>query len=138
MSISKIAISTLIVIQVIVVYIIVAIDRFVMAIFIGVELPSMSKKEIIIDENTTDEQIEKSVIDEENYRIAYKKDYIPKARRRALRALTLLLTIYLFTILSWTVILLSVSVFAISVGIVILWKYVKRKTKKVEDETVQN
>jgi len=129
----KVLTVTMIVLRGILMYVIVVIDRLAVSFLINIELPGLKKKPLVADENTTDEQIAQSVIDEEKHDIMYIKEYFPKARKRSLTAVTIALSYYLFTILSWTIILLIIAAIAVSIGIGILVLRIKRKTNKVED-----
>lgn len=119
-------------------YIHVVIDRFTMAPFVGVDLPTVKNKKIVIDENTTDEQIDQSVIDDEKHLKMFRDEYLPKARRRSTKIIIAAIAVYLFTILSWTILLIITSAIAVSIGIGILVLRIKRKTNKVDDETLQD
>ena len=106
----KKALTTLLIaIRVITVYLTVVIDRLTMALFIGVDLPPFAKKDIIVDENTTDDQIAESIKDEQQHELMFRNEYLPKARRRAWKAITLSLGLYFFIILSWLKVLIVVS-----------------------------
>lgn len=91
------------VVQTILRYFTIVIDRLVMAPFIGVPLPEInySKQVPVVDEFTTNEEIEEIVDLEDSLTIKYFKEYLPKARRRTLRVIITLTAIYLFIKLSW-------------------------------------
>lgn len=128
----------LIILKAIVTFIIVIIDRFTMSLFIGIELPPIKNKAIKIDENTTDEQIHKSEIDDNNHEIMYRDVYLPKARKRTKNVIITAISIYLFNILSWTILLLITSAIAVSIGIGILVIRIKQKANKAKDEPRSN
>lgn len=130
----KKAITTfIIVIRAILLFLIVVIDRFTMALFIGVPLPDMNYKKDVpkVDENTTDDQIEQIVDLEDRLKTSYVKDYIPKARRRALTIISTLTSYYLFTILSWTTLGIVAGTAALIVtSILVSRRFTRKRDKK--------
>ena len=79
----KVMATILMGVRAILLWYIVTVDRFAMALFIGVPLPSFHKERLKITEHTSDEEIEQEVIDQDKHLIKYYKDYLPKARKRA-------------------------------------------------------
>lgn len=117
-------------------YLTVMIDRFSMAPFIGIPLPDTNyKKDVpVVDENTTDEQIEQIVDIEDRLKVRYKKDYIPKAIRRSIYVTTTILSYCLFTILSWTTLAIIAGIGVLTVtSILVSRRWTIKRTKKNEE-----
>ena len=75
--------STIVIFRAIFTYFRVDVDRFAMAPFVGVDLPSLKNKSFVVDENTPDDQIETSVIEDDNHEAMYRDVYLPRARKRS-------------------------------------------------------
>ena len=117
-------------------YFTIVIDRLVMAPFIGVPLPEInhSKQVPVVDEFTTNEEIEDIVDLEDSLTIKYFKEYLPKARRRTLRTIAISTTIYIFTLVSWTTVFLTLGTGAVAFSVTLLIQYLIKRAKNKSNE----
>ena len=87
-----------IILKAITLYLMVTIDRFAMAIFTGVELPAISRKKLEVIESTTDEEINQEIEAQDAHQMLIYKDYLPKAKKRALKAIAIVIA---YKLIKW-------------------------------------
>ena len=119
--------KTYLFLKAITVYLVIVIDRLTMSFFIGVDLPQFRKRDIIVSETTTDEQIGRSVDRQIEHDEMYKLEYLPRSKKRVTILICALFAGYLLSFIPWLVVLLSILIGVLSLIIGILWK---QKLKK--------
>jgi len=118
----------LLILKAILIYFVIVIDRLTMSLFIGVNLPAFKIRENVIDETTSDDDIERIINLQQEHDSMYKLEYLPRSRKRVLIIVGLTIAAYISSLIDWWVLLSMFALLSLSFWILFFWE--RKRTNK--------